>query len=1123
MSSPTRISARTSLRPFLLPLSVLALSLGPLLAPATSSAAVAPHWRIQANSAPTNVNPITGGTLTLLAVNDGGGATSGQPATITDTLPVGLTVVAVEPSLEPFLAGAAEPTCTHTSATVTCVFGGVVPGDSREGLVVLIRVSVEPGIVGALAPANIATVTGGGAPAMSTSDTVVVSAAEAPFSFEGAFQASVLDSAGAIDTQAGSHPNTYTTGFVLSTRASTAAPEVPQNAKDVSVDLPPGLVGDAQTAPTCPEYLVAPPNNGFACPPASVVGSVAFDHRGTWELSGALSGKPTVSPLFNVTPDQGNAAQFAFSFSNQEASLDARLVHSEAGYIVRVTAENILAAAKLVGANITIFGDPASVDESGVASAAFLTNPTDCGGGPLKTQIHVDSWLHPASLPLGPDGGPDFAAPNFSEPQWVGAETESPAVTGCNKLGFNPTIEALPTSKGSGSPSGLDVDLRVPQNTDPEGLATPPLKDVTVALPNGLSISPSSANGLQACSDAQFAADSIQPSTCPDASVVGSVRVHTPLLAEELEGQVFVGTPECDPCSSADAQDGRMVRLFIEIANAKRGIDVKVPGTVSLDPSTGQLTATFKGLPQLPFDNLRFDFKSGERGPLSTPPGCGSYAASVDLTPWSAPYTQDAVLNPGFEITEGCGAHGFAPSFSAGTAGAQAGAYSPLVLSLTRTDQDQDLSSLSATLPPGLLAKLAGVAECGEAEIAAARANTGECPAASQIGTVTVAAGPGADPYYVTGKDYLTGPYNGGPFGEVVVNPAVAGPFNLGNVVVRGSIRVDPTTAQGSFLSDPFPSILDGIPLQLRSIHVALDRPGLTFNATNCQPLTFAATVSSTHGATTTPSNPYQAVNCATLPFKPTLTASTQGSTGRVNGASLDVRIATHQGPDVKPGEREANIRRVDVQLPRFLPSRDSTLKQACTEHQFAVNPAACPAGSFVGTAIAHTPLLSAPLEGPAVLVSHGGAAFPDLDLVLQGEGVKIVLTGNTDIEKGITYSRFETAPDAPFSSFELRLPEGPHSVLGSYIPTSPTDNFCNLRKTTSRQVTRRVHGHTKKVTVKTRTTSTATLLMPTTITAQNGAVTTQTTKIAVTGCPTAAAAKKAAAARKARSAGRRR
>lgn len=399
--------------------------------------------------------------------------------------------------------------------------------------------------------------------------------------------------------------------------------------------------------------------------------------------------------------------------------------------------------------------------------------------------------------------------------------------------------------------------------------------------------------------------------------------------------------------------------------------------------------------------------------------------------------------------------------FDAGTVTPIAGGYSPFVLQLTRQDGEQDLSGLEATLPEGLLAKLAGVPECGEAQ-----ANAGTCSEASQIGTVTVTAGSGSEPLLETGKVYLTGPYNNGPYGDVVVVPAVAGPFNLGDVVVRGSLRINPNTAQASVVSNPFPTVVDGVPVRVRSVDVEVNRPGFTFNPTDCDAQAVTATVTAARGASAAVSSPFAVTGCANLPFKPSFTASTQAKTSRIEGASLVVKVAQ------KPGE--ANIHRVHLAFPKVLPARLATLRGACTEAQFAANPSGCPAGSVIGTGTAVTPVLSAPLSGPAYLVSHGGAAYPDVVFVLQGDGVTIDLTGAIDIKKGIAYSTFETVPDAPVTSFETRLPEGPHAIFAANLPAKTKGSFCGRTPT-----------------------------IATTIEGQNGGMLTQNTKIKITGsCP---------------------
>jgi len=400
-----------------------------------------------------------------------------------------------------------------------------------------------------------------------------------------------------------------------------------------------------------------------------------------------------------------------------------------------------------------------------------------------------------------------------------------------------------------------------------------------------------------------------------------------------------------------------------------------------------------------------------------------------------------------------------------------AGGFTPFSVTFSRHDREQDLSQISLTTPPGLLGMLSQVPLCGEPQAA-----SGTCSPASRIGTTTAGAGAGSHPFYVSGPVYLTGPYKGAPFGLSVAVPAIAGPFNLGTVIVRAQIHVDPNTSQIVVTSDPLPQIIDGVPLRIQTVNVTVDRPGFMFNPTSCTEQSVAATITGLQGASAPVSSPFDVGGCANLPFKPVLSASTRAMTTKVNGASLTVKVASAAG--------QANIASVHLQIPKALPSRLSTLQKACLDAQFAANPAGCPAGSIIGYAKAITPVLNVPLIGPAFLVSHGGAAFPDVEFVLQGQGVTIVLDGATEIKNGVTYSHFDTVPDAPISSFEAVLPQGPHSILGAYLPAKAKGSFCGTS-----------------------------LNMPATITGQNGAIIKQTTKIGVMGCPKS---KKASRARKA-------
>jgi hypothetical protein len=902
------------------------------------------------------------------------------------------------------------------------------------------------------------------------------SPAAASFGVE-AFENSItINKEGAPATQAGSHPYAMTTTIVFNHHASTQKEEeegfhalVEGNPKDLEVSLPAGLVVNLTATETkCTEAELE--DRGL-CPQASAVGTVtpitAFIHE------------PGSYPIFKMVPQPGAPGELGFNISSLGIVFHiVGNVGPGPDYRIVAQASNITEWTDFYASKLTLWGDPSAAShdrergfcsenavnitgaareaaikegslleiEPGVFSCPtprtgrpLLTMPGSCTGKPLVATMTAYSWQEPNSL---------------VEP----APVESPAVTGCGELGFSPAITVQPDTAAADSPSGLLVDLKVPNGEESaNGLAEANLKDAVVTLPAGMAVSPSAANGLGACTPEEIGLSNANVPSCPDSSKVAEAEVTTPLLEHPLRGSVFLAQQGNNPF-------GSLIALYLVVEGS--GVVIKIPGEVSLDPATGQVTATFADNPQLPFSELKLTFFGGPRAALVTPPACGTYTTTTQLTPWSAPFSgPPATSSDSFQVNQGCHGPQFAPSFTAGTDSSRAGAFSPFSLTLSRADADQQLSDLSATFPPGLLAKLAGVPLCGAAD-----ANAGTCPAASRIGSVTVGAGPGPDPVYVQGSIYLTGSYKGAPFGESVVVPAIAGPFNLGTVVVRGAIYVNPSTAQASVVSDPFPTILQGVPLQVKTVHVQLDREGFVFNPTSCAEEQFTGAVTGVQGASAAVSSPFQAANCATLPFKPGFTASTVGRASKASGASLDVKVTSKGGPG---GGGEANIKSVKVDLPKQLPSRLTTLQKACLAKVFESNPASCSKESDVGTATAKTPVLANPLSGPAYLVSHGGAAFPDLEIVLQGEGVVLVLDGHTDIKKGITSSTFNTVPDAPITSFELKLPTGKYSILGAYVPANANYNLCGQ-----------------------------TLAMPTAITGQNGAVVKQTTKIAVTGCP---------------------
>jgi hypothetical protein len=1061
-------------------LATLSLALG-WSAPAYGQA---PWWRLDSSATPTNLPPGGEGKIVVTALNLGDAEASGTttPVTITDKLPAGLTATAVEGQAGPIgFRGALE--CSTPAGTLSCTFSGALP--PYEQLEVQVTVEVGSEAEAHSGEPNEVTIEGGGAPSASLRQPVTISGKQTPFGIE-AFQISPEEEGGSADGQAGSHPFQLTSTLLLNRAAEAGSergsfkPKPPALPKDLHVELPPGLVGNPSPFPQCTDTQFFSTSQFVdECPANTAVGVVSAFVNEPKSL-----GLVTVAiPLFNLTPGPGEPARFGFDALNVLVVLDTS-VRTGNGYGVTVSVDNISQTAAFFSNNVTFWGvpgdprhdssrgwgcvaggffrifDPSVPPCSPLEEAqppAFLRLPTSCSPAPAPVGVNVDSWVQ-SSVRIEP-----------REPTSLGP------MTGCERLSFDPEIEARPEVTQPDAPTGLDFALKLPQESTltAGGLAEADVKDATVTLPPGMSISPSSADGLQACGDAQFDVSSAEPAGCPPASQIGSVEVITPLLSSPLQGELFVGEPLCgnpahpNPCEASDAEDGSLFRLFLQARGS--GVTVKLPGTVSVNTTTGQLTTSFREDPQLPFSELKLDVKGGPRAPLATPQSCTGFPAgpgglplavtTSDLTPWSTPFTADATPSSSFEVT-GCGASlPFAPLFSAGTAIPIGGSFSPFTLTFSRHDGEQDLSGLTVQTPPGLLGMLSEAQLCPEPQ-----ASNGTCGPESLIGHTQVAAGAGSHPFWVGGTVFLTGPYKGAPFGLSVVVPALAGPFNLGNVIVRAAIYVDPHDSHLTVISDPLPQIIDGVPLRVQAVNVTIDKPGFMFNPTNCSQLQIAATITAAQGASANVASPFAAAACKNLPFKPGFTVSTSAKTSKANGGSLIVKVTQ------KPGE--ANIRKVDLQLPLALPSRLTTLQKACGEAQFAANPAGCPAGSSIGTATAHTPVLQAPLTGPAYLVSHGGAAFPDVEFVLQaderGGDVEIVLDGKTQIKKGVTYSHFETVPDAPISSFETNLPEGPHSALAA------NGNLCAQS-----------------------------LVLPTTLVGQNGAQVTQSTKVAVIGCKT--------------------
>ncbi|MGA2163073.1 MAG: hypothetical protein ABSH36_01235 [Solirubrobacteraceae bacterium] len=799
-------------------------------------------------------------------------------------------------------------------------------------------------------------------------------------------------------------------------------------------------------------------------------------------------------------PPTGVAAEFGFIVAGSTPVFLDASVRTGGDYGLTITASDIDQGVELYASKVTIWGvpaDPVHNDVRGLCVHRVLAkvgDDTTAGAGLGEGEDERESPAIPypgaeegqlESLGECPTQAPEvplltnptscgvprtatFSADSWEEPGIFSGErtktTSLPELTGCEKLDFSPTISVVPDGTGGSTPTGLNVDEHVPQESteNPVGLAEADVKNTTVTLPEGVQISPSAADGLQACTQAEIGLHNAEAPTCPEASKVGTVEANTPLLPEPLKGAVYLATQNENPF-------GSLIALYLFVEDPVAGVLIKVAGQVSLNPITGQLATTFPNTPQLPYSDFKLDFFGTDRAPLTTPASCGTYTAETSIEPWSG--TPAVHPSSHFQITSGpngtpCSSpRPFAPVFQGGTTNIQAGAYTPLTMTMTRPDADQTLGKLSVVFPPGISAGLQNVKLCGEPQAA-----SGECPAASQIGQVIASAGLSNDPYSVEdGKAYITGPYEGAPFGVDVVVPAVAGPFNLGTEVVRSKVEVDPTTAQLTVVSDPFPTILDGIPLQLQHINVTVNRPGFVFNPTSCEPMKLTGQLESSEGAIANVSSPFQVTNCGSLSFKPEFQVSTEAKTSRTEGATLHVKLTLPGGAQ----GTKTNVKEVKVSLPKQLPSPLKTLQKACTEKVFAENPTNCPTASRVGEAHVTTPVLEGGLKGPAYFVSHGGAKYPELIMVLTGEdGVTVQVHGETFISKqGITTATFATVPDVPFSTFELELPKREYPAL------SANGNLCQAQ-------------------------AAGKLLMPTEMVGQNGNKINQETKISVTGCP---------------------
>jgi hypothetical protein len=838
---------------------------------------------------------------------------------------------------------------------------------------------------------------------------VSVGAAPAMASFSISVTNNVTNTDGTPATQAGSHPYQMVTSLAFSTTSSGAPTE---NVKDVQVNLPPGLIGDPNATPKCTVQQL----DSNVCPGATQVGLLGL----TINIG---SGASTIQePLYNIVPSAGLAAQFGSNILVVNSFLDVT-VRTGGDYGLTTSSFNISANLPVTGISVTLWGVPADPSHdaartcpSGTGCSAnaplkpLLTMPTACSPS-LTTTATADSW----------QSAGNFAPASYQSQDSAGNPI---GVTGCGLLSFNPTISAQPDTMVADSPAGLNVDLHVPQAPDdPSALATPALKTAIVTLPAGVAVSPAAADGLQACTPAEIGMNNASEPSCPNASKVGSAEIDSALVSDPLVGSIYLAQQNNNPFGSL---------LAIYVSTEADGVLIKLAADVSANPLTGQLTTTFDNNPQLPFTDFKLNFFGGPRAALSTPETCGSFPVTSSISSWAG--GTPATPSDSIPISSGC-VNGFAPTFIAGVSNPQAGASSTFTLSFGRSDTDQELSGLTVSLPPGLLAHIGSVPMCSAAAAAA-----GTCPSNTQVGAALAGAGAGSHPFFLTGKVYLTGPYKGAPYGLVEVVPALAGPLNLGTVIVRQALQVNKTDAHVTVASDPFPTILDGIPLRLRRIDVTLNRSGFMVNPTNCTPMRINATVTSASLRSASVSSRFQVGGCGDLGFSPKLTPKLtgKGKTKAGNHPTLDVTLTGRSG--------QANLKSVKLTLPTSLALDAKNSQVVCSVAAAAADN--CPAKTDIGNASATTPLLSHSLTGKVYLVqgirrgSHGQLirTLPSLLIPLRG-AISLDLIGQTSVSHNKLVTTFPAIPDAPISKFALTINGGPHGIL------AVTRNLCKRKQ----------------------------------------------------------------------------
>lgn len=1021
------------------------------LLPTSAQAAPGPAWQLNLVALPTHLAPGTTGAgvrapiYLLVATNVGAGDAEG-PVVLKATLPSGVKPVFSSSPAAPVGisndVSTPNPSCDKApSQTVTCTATGPVRPSRWIGMGIPVEVSSTPGVLADAA----ASVESPDATTVTTSTPTVIDSEPPPFGFlDGPSGLATLltEEEGSPSLAAGTHPNQMTVdlGFPVEQPAGSTLSTNAGHPRDIVVDLPPGvIINPNATEVRCTEAELLSGGSEPGCPDASQIGMTTV----VTETPGGP--RPVASALYNMVPPPGAAAQVAFNAANVGIYVHlAGGVRSETDFGLYAESRDTLArgTSPIENVQTQIWGEPTSSSHDQIRGACRSGKFTGCSVDPLDTPLitmpsacseRLTTEAHARSWEEAEEGVEELLHHATADATTVtGIPTE---VSQCSVLDFDPSLTLRPDTDAAETPAGMEVEVQVPQAEGAEP-ATSTVRDVTVSFPEGMAVNPAAADGLEACTSVQIGLIEASPPRfkaerpqCPNKSKIGSVEVSTPLLDHSVSGAVYVAAPFDNPFDT-------LLAVYVVIDSPQDGLVVKLAGRTEADPVTGRLTTSFEEAPQLPFSSFKVNLFGGPRAVLRTPSTCGTYTTESIQVPWSG--TPPVHTADSFQVSRGANGRPcvsseaqmpHAPGFEAGTQTPLAAGFSPFGGRLARQDGDQQLRSLNATLPPGLSGKLAGVEICSDAAIAAATTRSGKaeqnnpsCPSSSQIGQVTAGAGAGPYPYYTQGKIYLAGPYKGAPISGVAITPAVAGPFDLGTVVIRAPGRIDPVTAQLRVESDDFPHILEGIPLELRDARLSLDRSQFTLNPSSCDPMEISGGATSLLGAIAPLAQRFQVGGCRGLDYKPRLAIRLFGGTKRGAHPRLRAILQAKLG--------EANTARASVALPRSVFLDQSHIRTVCTRVQFAA--ASCPRGAIYGHARAITPLLDEVLEGPVYLRSSSNE-LPDMVAALKGPSsrpIEIELVGRIDSIRGGIRSTFDLVPDQPVSKFILNMKGGNRSLI---------------------------------------------------------------------------------------------